>query len=41
VSAGGDVHDPRLGPTAPLDWLADVHEWQTAKLTEKRLSTPS
>jgi glyoxylase-like metal-dependent hydrolase (beta-lactamase superfamily II) len=24
--------DPRIGPSAPLDWLADVHEWQAQQL---------
>ena len=28
--------DPRVGPSAPLDWLADVHEWQLQQLAEKR-----
>lgn len=27
--------DPRIGPGAPVDWLADVHEWQAARLAER------
>jgi glyoxylase-like metal-dependent hydrolase (beta-lactamase superfamily II) len=30
---GEEVEDPRVGPDAPLDWLADVHRWQKARLT--------
>ena len=33
---GRDPDDPRIGPTAPLDWLADVHTWQHRRLTEQR-----
>jgi hypothetical protein len=33
---GGVPDDPRVGPSAPLDWLADVHEWQLQSLAEKR-----
>lgn len=29
---GKDPHDPRLGPSAPLDWLPAVHEWQVQRL---------
>ena len=29
---GRDPHDPRVGPSAPLYWLADVHEWQVGQL---------
>ena len=35
---GGVPDDPRVGPSAPLDWLADVHEWQLQSLAEKRES---
>lgn len=31
---GGVFDDPRVGPSAPLDWLPDVHEWQVQRLTE-------
>lgn len=27
--------DPRVGPAATLDWLADVHRWQVQQLTHK------
>lgn len=27
--------DPRVGPSAPLDWLPDVHEWQLQRLALK------
>lgn len=27
--------DPRLGPSAPLDWLPDVHEWQVQRLAQR------
>ena len=30
--------DPRIGPTAPLDWLTDVHEWQVTQLA--RVDSP-
>jgi glyoxylase-like metal-dependent hydrolase (beta-lactamase superfamily II) len=33
---GGVPDDPRVGPSAPLDWLADVHEWQLQRLAEKK-----
>jgi glyoxylase-like metal-dependent hydrolase (beta-lactamase superfamily II) len=28
--------DPRVGPSATLDWLPDVHEWQLQQLAEKK-----
>ena len=31
---GRDPDDPRVGPSAPLYWLADVHEWQVRRLAE-------
>lgn len=33
---GRDPQDPRVGPAAPLHWLADVHSWQLQRLAEKR-----
>ena len=33
---GGDVDDPRIGPSAPLYWLADVHDWQIRRLAQGR-----
>lgn len=27
--------DPRLGPSAPLDWLPDVHKWQLERLVQR------
>jgi glyoxylase-like metal-dependent hydrolase (beta-lactamase superfamily II) len=30
--------DPRVGPSAPLEWLEDVHDWQLKRLAEKRES---
>ena len=32
---GGVPDDPRVGPSAPLDWLPDVHEWQLQRLAQK------
>ncbi|SBS73791.1 MBL fold metallo-hydrolase [uncultured Microbacterium sp.] len=32
---GGAVADPRIGPSAPLEWLVDVHEWQMQRLAER------
>ena len=32
---GGGTDDPRLGPSATLDWLPEVHSWQLQRLTEK------
>lgn len=29
---GGVPDDPRVGPSAPLDWLPDVHRWQLQRL---------
>jgi len=29
---GSDAGDSRIGPDAPLEWLADVHNWQLQKL---------
>ena len=33
---GGDFDDPRVGPSAPLDWLPDVHDWQVQRLAGER-----
>lgn len=33
---GRDPQDPRVGPAAPLYWMADVHSWQLQRLAEKR-----
>ena len=27
--------DPRVGPSAPLDWLPEVHDWQLQRLAQK------
>ncbi|MCQ6271098.1 hypothetical protein M8J71_11460 [Pseudarthrobacter sp. R1] len=32
---GGVPDDPRVGPSAPLDWLPDVHHWQLQRLAQK------
>ena len=32
---GEDPDDPRVGPSAPLDWLPDVHRWQLRRLAER------
>ena len=32
---GGVPDDPRVGPSAPLDWLPDVHEWQLQRLAQR------
>ena len=36
VRDGGDLTDPRIGPAAPLDWLADVHGWQLQRLAARQ-----
>ncbi|TFC06948.1 MBL fold metallo-hydrolase [Cryobacterium adonitolivorans] len=36
MSDGGDPGDFRVGPSAPLEWLADVHKWQVQELAHKR-----
>ncbi|MGO4689175.1 MBL fold metallo-hydrolase [Glaciibacter sp. 2TAF33] len=33
---GRDPDDPRVGPSATLDWLRDAHEWQLQRLAHKR-----
>lgn len=32
---GGVPDDPRVGPSAPLDWLPDVHRWQLQQLARR------
>ncbi|MFC0681476.1 MBL fold metallo-hydrolase [Lysobacter korlensis] len=32
---GGVPDDPRVGPSAPLDWLPEVHSWQLQRLAQK------
>lgn len=32
---GGTTDDPRVGPSAPLEWLRDVHNWQIQRLAQK------
>ena len=31
---GGVPDDPRIGPSAPLDWLPEVHQWQLQQLAQ-------
>jgi hypothetical protein len=38
VREGTDAHDPRVGPSAPLDWVPGVHEWQLQQLSQKTAS---
>jgi glyoxylase-like metal-dependent hydrolase (beta-lactamase superfamily II) len=33
---GGVPDDARVGPSATLDWLPDVHEWQLQQLAQKK-----
>ncbi len=33
---GRTPDDPRIGPSAPLEWLVDVHDWQVQSLAERR-----
>ncbi|MEQ4519794.1 MBL fold metallo-hydrolase [Pseudarthrobacter sp. B907] len=35
---GGVPDDARVGPSAPLEWLPDVHRWQLQRLAEKAQS---
>lgn len=35
LRSGGVPDDPRVGPSAPLEWLADVHQWQLQRLEQK------
>jgi len=32
---GVAIDDPRVGPSAPLEWLPDVHDWQARRFAEK------
>lgn len=32
---GGVPDDPRVGPSAPLEWLPDVHRWQLQRLAQR------
>lgn len=32
---GGVPDDPRVGPSATLDWLPDVHRWQLQRLAQR------
>jgi glyoxylase-like metal-dependent hydrolase (beta-lactamase superfamily II) len=32
---GGVSNDPRIGPSATLDWLPDVHRWQLQRLAQR------
>lgn len=32
---GGVPDDPRVGPSAPLEWLPDVHQWQVRRLAQR------
>lgn len=32
---GADPDDPRVGPSAPLEWLPDVHRWQLERLARR------
>lgn len=36
LRAGIEPDDPRIGPSAPLEWLPDVHRWQVQALSERR-----
>jgi len=37
---GVEIDDPRVGPSAPLDWLPDVHRWQLEALTQRAQAEP-
>ena len=32
---GGVPDDPRVGPSAPLEWLPEVHKWQLQQLAQR------
>jgi glyoxylase-like metal-dependent hydrolase (beta-lactamase superfamily II) len=38
---GGVPNDPRIGPSAPLDWLPDVHRWQLQRLAQRNQDATS
>ncbi|MET0780425.1 MAG: MBL fold metallo-hydrolase [Microbacterium sp.] len=35
VRDGDVIDDPRVGPSAPLEWLPDVHRWQLERLARR------
>ncbi|MEI5584387.1 MULTISPECIES: MBL fold metallo-hydrolase [unclassified Agromyces] len=39
VRDGRRPDDPRVGPSAPLDWLAEVDEWQRERLAQRHRAT--
>ena len=41
LDTGVATEDYRVGPSAPIDWLADVHEWHLQRLAEKRANAGS
>ena len=40
VRDGREPDDPRIGPSAPLYWLPDVHRYQVQRLAERAQSGP-
>ncbi len=38
---GENPDDPRVGPSAPLEWLPDVHRWQLQRLARREQSESS
>ena len=38
---GADPDDPRVGPSAPLEWLPDVHRWQLQRLAKGEQDEPA
>lgn len=32
---GRTPDDPRIGPSAPLDWLVDIHDWQVQSIADR------
>ncbi|KAE8765847.1 MBL fold metallo-hydrolase [Georgenia thermotolerans] len=39
LRGGGVFDDPRVGPSAPLEWLPDVHRWQVQRLAQREPDT--
>jgi glyoxylase-like metal-dependent hydrolase (beta-lactamase superfamily II) len=37
LRGGGEFDDPRVGASAPLDWLPDVHDWQVARFADRKV----
>ncbi|WP_150308110.1 MBL fold metallo-hydrolase [Planctomonas psychrotolerans] len=37
---GRSAGDPRVGPSAPLEWLRDVHHWQQQRLADRTRDQP-